>query len=66
VEEKTRDRDVWRRKVADLDQQLGSAQKEAQKAEHRLADAEEALALAERRLRAAQVSLAKKNSGSKG
>jgi hypothetical protein len=45
---------------------LGSAQKEAQKAEHRLADAEEALALAERRLRAAQLSLAKKNSGPKG
>jgi hypothetical protein len=61
VEEETRGRDVWRRKVTDLHQQLNSAQEEAQKAEYRLADAEEALALAERRLRAAQVSLAKKN-----
>jgi hypothetical protein len=66
VEEQTRDRDVWRGKVADLGQQLSSAQTEAQKAEYRLADAEQALALAERRLRAAQVSLAKKISGPKG
>ncbi len=51
VEEAVRDRDVWRRKVADLGQQLASAQEEAKKAEERFADAEKALALAEQRLR---------------
>jgi hypothetical protein len=66
VEEQTRDRDVWRGKVADLGQRLSSAQTEAQKAEYRLADAEQALALAERRLRDAQVSQAKRISGPKG
>jgi hypothetical protein len=65
VEEAARDRDVWRRKVADLEQQLDCAQEEAQKAEHRFADAEEALALAEQRLRAARVRL-DKNSGLSG
>jgi hypothetical protein len=66
VEEAARDRDVWRRKVADLDQQLGYAQEEAQKAEHRFADAEQALVLAKQRLRAVQVSLDKMNSALKG
>src|SRR5579863_7894256 len=42
LEESVRDRDVWRRKVADLDHQLASAQEEAKKAEQRIADAEEA------------------------
>ena len=54
LEESVRDRDVWRRKVADLDQQLASAQEEAKKAEQRIADAEEALAVAEKRLRTLQ------------
>jgi len=63
VEEAARDRDVWRRKVADLERQLGYAKDEARRAEHRLTDAGEALAFAEQRLRAAQVRLAKKNSG---
>jgi hypothetical protein len=49
-----RDRNGWRRKVADLEQQLGYARDEAQKAEHRLTDEEEALVLAEQRLRSAQ------------
>jgi len=66
LEEATRDRDVWRRKVADLEPQSGYAHQEAQKAENRVADAEEALALAEQRLRAAQVRLLKKNSGLSG
>lgn len=55
LEEAARDRDLWRRKVADLEQQLGYAQQEAHNAEHRVAGSEEALALAEQRLRAAQV-----------
>jgi len=63
VEEALRDRDVWRRKVADLDQQLASAQEEANNAEHRFADAEEALALAGQRLRTVQERLAEENSG---
>jgi hypothetical protein len=44
VEEAARDRDVWRRKAADLEEQLGYAQEEERKAEHRVANAEEALA----------------------
>ncbi len=51
------DCDVWRRKVADLDKQLKSAQEEAQRAEHRSSDAEQSLALAERRLRTAEAGL---------
>jgi chromosome segregation ATPase len=59
VEKAARDRHGWRRKVADLEQQLGYARQEAEKAEHRVADAKEVLGLAEQRLRAAQVSLDK-------
>jgi hypothetical protein len=59
LEEAARGRDVWRQKVADLEQQLGYAQEESQKAEHCLADAEQALALAEQRLSIAQLRLAK-------
>jgi hypothetical protein len=62
----TRDRDGWRRKVADLEHELGCARQEAQQAEHRLTDAEKALALAEQRLRAAQVRLVEENSGLSG
>ena len=57
VEKTARDRDVWRREVADLERQLDYARHEAQKAEHSLTDADEALALAEQHLRAAQVRL---------
>jgi peptidoglycan hydrolase CwlO-like protein len=60
----TRDRDGWRRKVADLEHELGCARQEAQQAEHRLTDAEKALA--EQRLRAAQVRLVEENSGLSG
>ena len=66
VEVAVRDRDVWRRKVADLDQQLASAKEEAKKAEHRFADAEEALDLAEQRLRTVQARLVEENSGLSG
>jgi len=59
AENEARDRDGWRRKVADLEQELGYARQEAQKAERRVADAEEARELAEQR-RAAQVCLVKK------
>lgn len=66
AEEALRDRDVWRRKVAGLDQQLASAQEEAEKAEQRFADADEALALAEKRLSTAQARLVEENSGPNG
>ncbi len=66
VEEAVRDRDIWRRKVADLDKQLASAQEEAKKAERRLADAEEALALAEQRLHTVQARLVQGNNGLSG
>jgi hypothetical protein len=63
LEEAARDRDVWRQKVADLEQELGYAQEESQKAEHCLADAEQALALAVQRLSIAQLRVAKAISG---
>ncbi len=66
AEEAVRDRDVWRRKVADLDQQLASAQEEAKKAEERFADAEKALALAQQRLRTVRERPVEENSGSDG
>jgi chromosome segregation ATPase len=54
VEEAERDRDGWRRKVADLARQLDDAKAEGREAEHRLTVANEDLALAEQRLRSAQ------------
>jgi len=63
AEQAARDRDVWRRNIADLEQQLGYAQEEERKAERRVADAEEALSLAEQGLCAVQVPLIETNSG---
>jgi hypothetical protein len=54
VAQETRDRDAWRRKVADLERQLDDARAEVQKAEHRVAGEEEALTLANQRLHDAQ------------
>jgi chromosome segregation ATPase len=54
VEKAARDREVWRREVADLERQLDYARDEAQKAERRVTDAKEALGLSEQRMRAAQ------------
>jgi len=66
VEKAARDREVWRREVADLERQLDYARDEAQKAERRVTDAKEALGLSEQRMRAAKVRLDRKNSGLSG
>jgi predicted nucleic acid-binding Zn-ribbon protein len=66
VEKAARDREVWRREVADLERQLDYARDEAQKAERRVTDAKEALGLSEQRLRAAKVRLDRKTSGLSG